>query len=100
MAVRGTCGLRKLEESALLQRAVCFDLRLAALIESPLYLQRKFVACEVFVCCIILPIQGKASRLIRSAGRLRQQSMRRRARVSHAPSQNQQDGKSALHKAR
>jgi len=55
---------------------------------------------EVFACCIILPIQGKASRLIRSAGRLRQQSMRARFSVAHAPSQNIQAGKQALPKAR
>jgi hypothetical protein len=30
---------------------------------------------EVFDCCIILPIQGKASLMIRGAGRLRKQSM-------------------------
>ncbi len=63
------------------------DLRSAAFIEStaqnwrnfearsvflaPAFNQRKFAACEVFGCCIILPIQGKASRLIRGAGRLR-----------------------------
>jgi len=62
--------------------------------------ERKFAGSEVFVCCIILPIQGKASRLIRSAGRLRQQSMQKRFSVFHAPSQNQQVGNSALAKAR
>ncbi|MFN7504446.1 MAG: hypothetical protein ACK5Q1_02690, partial [Limnobacter sp.] len=38
----------------------------------------------------------KASRLIRSAGRFRQEPMRRRFCVSHAPSQNHQAGSEAL----
>ncbi|RZS40692.1 hypothetical protein EV673_2460 [Limnobacter thiooxidans] len=87
MAVRGQCCLRKLEGAAPANRAGCdpstacrrsavYGLRSAvcglrrSLNRQP-FLRRKFAACEVFVCCIILPIQGKASRLIRSEGRLR-----------------------------
>jgi len=54
------------------------DLQAAALLESSKFHRRKFAAGEVFVGCIILPIQGKASRLIPSAGRFRKESMRRR----------------------
>ena len=110
MAVPGQCSLRKLEKAAL----ATYDLRLttydllwmlcglhaAMLPRRSDFHQRKFAAGEVFNCCIISPIQGKASRLIHSEGRLRKQSMRRRHCVSHSPSKNQQDGKSGLSKAR
>ncbi|RZS39768.1 hypothetical protein EV673_1524 [Limnobacter thiooxidans] len=84
MALRGPCCLCKLEGALRLRLAACdlrpatCDLQPAVFLESPAFLQRKFAACEVFVCCIILPIRGRASRLIRSEGRLRKQSMRRR----------------------